>query len=114
MRLAAKLNLKPGMALRVVGRPVGVDLDDVVSGAGADGVLLFAKTLADVHAKAASVIEAAKHDHLAWIAYPKAGLLGTDLSRDVLARRLARRGIGPVRMVAIDDVWSAMRFRAAK
>ncbi len=114
MTLASKLNLKDGMTLRVLDRPEDVDLDDVVVEGGGDGVLLFARTLADVDAKAAAVVEAAKADHLAWIAYPKAGLLGTDLNRDKLARHLKPRGIAPVRMVAVDDVWSAMRFRAAK
>ncbi len=113
MSLATKLNLKPGMKLKVLGRPARVDLDDVVastSGA-ADGVLLFVTTLADVDAKVAPVLEAAKADRLAWVAYPKAGQLETDLNRDVLRRRLQDRGIQPVRMVAIDDLWSAMRFR---
>jgi hypothetical protein len=50
---------------------------------------------------------------LAWIAYPKAGQLGTDLNRDILARSLTGRGVRPVRQVAIDDVGSALRFRLA-
>jgi len=114
MRLAAKLNLKPGMALRVLGRPADVDLDDVTAKPGADGVLLFVRSLADVDAKADLVVEAARADRLAWIAYPKAGGLGTDLKRDALARHLQRRGVEPVRMVAVDEVWSAIRFRPAK
>lgn len=114
MTLGKKLNLKDGMTLRVLGRPRDVDLEDVVpaKGAGADGVLLFAKTLAEVDAKGGPVVDAARSDRLAWIAYPKADQLDTNISRDVLARHLAPRGVHPVRMVAVDDVWSAMRFRA--
>ncbi len=37
----------------------------------------------------------------------------TDLNRDTLAALLTERGVRPVRQVAIDDVWSALRFRAA-
>ncbi|NTX09481.1 hypothetical protein HUA74_10530 [Myxococcus sp. CA051A] len=45
------------------------------------------------------------------MAYPKAGQLDTDLNRDILARRLEQEGIQAVRQVAIDTVWSALRFR---
>jgi hypothetical protein len=50
---------------------------------------------------------------LAWVAYPKSGQLGTDLNRDRLAAALKTEGIRPVRQVALDDVWSAPRFRPA-
>jgi hypothetical protein len=62
---------------------------------------------------AAPAIEAAGLDKLAWIAYPKAGKLGTDLNRDILAAALAGQGVQPVRQVAIDETWSALRFRPA-
>jgi hypothetical protein len=39
--------------------------------------------------------------------------LGTDLNRDVLARSLTAAGVQPVRQIAIDEVWSALRFRPA-
>jgi len=115
MSLAKKLNLKPGMTLKVVGRPASVGLDDVATGrSAADGVLLFATTLAELDANAAPFVDAAHADRLAWVAYPKAGQLATDLDRDILARHLEPRGIEPVRMVAVDEVWSAMRFRPAR
>jgi hypothetical protein len=116
MSLAKKLNLKEGMKVRVVGKPTGVDLDDVVTttSAKAEGLLIFVKTLAEVDAKCAPLIEAAKEDRIAWAAYPKAGQLGTDLNRDILWKHLQGTGIDGVRQVAIDDVWSAMRFRPAK
>ena len=116
MNLAKKLNLKEGMKVHVVARPAGVDLDDVpiASSPKADAILVFVKKLADVDAKCGPAIEAAKADHLSWIAYPKAGQLGTDLNRDILWRYLLKHGIQGVRQVPIDDVWSAMRFRPTK
>ncbi len=77
MSLAKKLNLKPGMTLRAVGKPPGIDLDDVLltTSAKADALLVFVKTLTDVDAKCEPVVVAAKADRLAWIAYPKAGQL---------------------------------------
>lgn len=116
MALAKNLNLKDGMKLRVVGKPADLDLDDVptTTAASAEGVLVFVKTLADVDAKAKPAIAAAKEDGLAWIAYPKAGKLGTDLNRDILWKHLLKEGIQGVRQVALDDTWSAMRFRPKK
>jgi hypothetical protein len=116
MSLAKKLNLKEGVKVRVVGKPTGLDLDDVVTTASAkaEAILIFVKNLAEVDAKCAPLIEAAKEDRIAWAAYPKAGQLGTDLNRDILWQRLEGRGIQGVRQVALDDVWSAMRFRPEK
>jgi hypothetical protein len=116
MSLAKKLNLKDGMKTRVVGKPAGVDLDDVVTttSAKADGLLVFVKNLAEVDAKCAPLIEAAKADRIAWVAYPKAGQLDTDLNRDILWRHLEKQGIQGVRQVALDSVWSVMRFRPGK
>jgi hypothetical protein len=114
--LARVLNVKSGLELQVIGQPADVDLGGLPTstGAGADGVLLFVKTLAEVDASCEPLVEAARADRLAWIAYPKAGQLGTDLNRDILWRHLSTRGIQGVRQVAIDDVWSAMRFRPGK
>jgi hypothetical protein len=115
--LAKKLNLEQGMKVRVLGRPPGVDLEDVESAPSgkADAILVFVKTLAEVDTMCGPVVEVAKADGLAWIAYPKAGQLGTDLNRDILWRHLLkRRGIQGVRQVAIDGVWSALRFRPEK
>jgi len=116
MSLSKKLNLKDGMKVRAVGKPANVDLDDVAvtASAKAEALLVFVKTLAEVDAKCAPLIEAAKEDRLAWVAYPKAGQLGTDLNRDVLWKHLEKQGIQGVRQVAIDAVWSAMRFRPGK
>jgi len=59
-------------------------------------------------------INAAKEDRLSWIAYPKAGQLGTDLNRDTLFQLMRPYGIEGVRLVSIDEVWSAMRFRPGR
>lgn len=114
--LAQKLNLKQGMKVRVVDQPADVDLGDVAitTSAKADGVIVFVKTLAAVDTKCGPAVEAAKEDRIAWVVYPKAGQLGTDLNRDVLWRHLQKQGIEGVRQIAINEVWSAMRFRPGK
>jgi hypothetical protein len=115
--VGAKLQIKPGSRVVVLGAPDGVDLElpeGVIVGqdaAEADVVVAFALDASAVDAVAAPAIQAAREDRLAWIAYPKAGQLGTDLNRDILARLVTERGAQPVRQISIDDVWSALRFR---
>jgi hypothetical protein len=116
VELAAKLQIKPGMQVSVVGAPGG---GPDLSGVGAPGndpaeagaVIAFARLRADLTTVAMPAIEAARADRLAWVAYPKAGQLGTDINRESLAAAAAELGVQPVRQVAIDDVWSALRLR---
>ena len=117
MDVYAKLQIKPGDQVAVIAAgadaPVVEGVDIVRSPRDADVVVAFVLTTGDLATVAAPAVEAARQDKLAWIAYPKARQLGTDLSRDVLAKSVAGQGIRPVRQVAIDDVWSALRFRPA-
>jgi hypothetical protein len=117
MDIGAKLQIKPGQRIATVAAPgevppitaEGSVLADTPD--AADVVVAFVRTRAELASVAAPAIEAARLDRLAWIAYPKAGKLGTDLNRDSLAQSLTDQGVRPVRQVAIDDVWSALRFR---
>jgi hypothetical protein len=115
--LAAKLQIKPGVTVAAVAVPEdGPDLSGLgpsAEPAQAGAVIAFARSRSELSGPVQPAIDAARRDELAWIAYPKAGQLGTDLNRDVLAAALAEHGIQPVRQVAIDDVWSALRFRPA-
>jgi len=47
-----------------------------------------------------------------WVAYPKANR--TDINRDSLWPIVVEFGMRPNGQVAIDEVWSALRFRADK
>ncbi|MGV4980969.1 hypothetical protein ACWC0C_39500 [Streptomyces sp. NPDC001709] len=114
MSVISKLQIKPGQSVAVLGKPNDVDLEIEAAGdaASADAVLAFVSTSGDLlGADAQAALAAAQRDALAWVAYPKAGKLGTDLNRDTLAAALSERGVRPVRQVAIDDTWSALRFR---
>jgi hypothetical protein len=119
MEVAAKLQIKPGTSVALVDLPpdVVIDLPEgsaaTTRAAGADAVIVFASNSNELKRRAKPFVDAAKRDALAWIAYPKAGRLGTDLNRDLVAEMLSERDIRPVRQVAIDDVWSALRFRPA-
>jgi hypothetical protein len=48
----------------------------------------------------------------AWVAYPKGNR--TDINRDTIWAILAEHGMRPVTQVAIDETWSALRFRPLK
>ena len=47
-----------------------------------------------------------------WVAYPKANR--ADINRDTLWPILGEYGLRPITQVAVDDVWSALRFRPLK
>jgi len=47
-----------------------------------------------------------------WVAYPKANK--ADINRDTLWPILAEYGMRPIGQVAVDQVWSALRFRPLK
>jgi hypothetical protein len=117
MDVADKLQLKPESSLTILGAPRGLQtkLADGIrrrrDAAQADAVLAFAASAADLTGVAAPALAAAREDRLAWIAYPKAGQLGTDLNRERLAIAARDHGVQPVRQVSIDEVWSALRFR---
>ncbi len=116
MSVGEKLQIKPGQSVAVLHGPTDVDMelpDDVAPGdpEDADAVIFFAKNRKELDERARPFIDAASRDALAWLAYPKAGQLDTDLNRDSLWELLSQRGIRPVRQVAIDDTWSALRFR---
>jgi hypothetical protein len=120
MDLVSRLQIKPGTLVSIVAAPAGgpdlaadgaLELADSPAEAGA--VIAFVPQRADL-AAAQPAIEAAREDRLAWIVYPKAGQLGTDLNRDSLAKAVIDMGgVRPVRQIAINDVWSALRFRPA-
>ncbi len=118
---AQKLNLKPGQVLALVNPPKGMpealaaQLPENPLAAGgasqAEAVLVFltrqgeAGSLAGIYANL-------KTGRLAWAAYPKgSSKVPTDLNRDILWKLVEPTGLHPVRMVALDETWSAMRFR---
>jgi hypothetical protein len=116
MEIARKLQLKPGSQVALLGVPPDVDLQlpadiAVTTDMNADVLLAFVHVANDLDGAASPVLDAARDDRPAWLAYPKAGQLGTDLNRDRLANAVRERGVQPVRQISIDDVWSALRLR---
>lgn len=114
MALADKLQLK-GDRMCVYGMPDDVDLGGIqVTENALDPVLLFVTDEADLDRNKGAVVDAAREDRLAWLAYPKGGQLGTDLDRDTVIDAIDKRKVRPARQVSIDEVWTAIRLRPAQ
>ena len=115
MDISKKLQVPTGTPLFLVDPPKrfdpGVKTSEDEAGTA---VLVFVADSKALKARAKPAVDAAKADRLSWIAYPKAGQLGTDLHRDKLAQLMKQHGVEPVRLVSLDDVWSAMRFRPSR
>lgn len=117
MSIASKLQLKPGQTVSLVGVSPGTTIElgseypRTEEASLADAVIVFAAHRAELETSRGLLVRAAQREALTWVAYPKGGQLGSDLNRDSLAELLRAEGVRPVRQIAIDDVWSALRFR---
>ena len=114
--VAQKLFIKPGSRLWV-SSPDGLerlgslpeDVRMAASLADAATAVLF---VADATALAQAVATHGRDLHrpdVLWVAYPKGGR--ADIDRDSVWPDLAGIGLRPIGQVAIDETWSALRFR---
>jgi hypothetical protein len=83
--------------------------------AGVAFALAFVKRQAEVEAAAKALTRNAEGDVVLWFACPKGSSkkYTCDFNRDTGWAALGAAGFEPVRMVAIDEDWSAVRFRRA-
>jgi len=122
--LASKLRLSAGRTAAVINAPAGyvAQLGPLPSLASKDldFVQLFVNDAAELRELGPAAIRAVKPDGLLWVTYPKGGKTrgATDLPatpwwhrRDVLGEITGETGYVPVAQVAIDDHWTALRFR---
>ncbi|MCZ8522474.1 MULTISPECIES: DUF3052 domain-containing protein [Paenibacillus] len=79
-------------------------------------VLVFCKSGAEVEALAPEAARRCAPDQLLWFAYPKktSKKYKADITRDTGWQPLGRLGFEGVRQIAIDEDWSALRFREAR
>jgi hypothetical protein len=110
---AAIINAPPGYVEALGELPEGVELTKRLSG-GLDFVQVFVKDSAELKRFGPKAIRAVKPDGMLWICYPKSGSKAKgDLNRDVIWGLVKEYGLLGVSLIAVDDVWSAMRFRPA-
>jgi len=79
-------------------------------------MIIFAGTVAEVELFAPDALHNLLADGILWFCYPKKSSkkYSSDLERDKVWPVLNNSGFHGIRMVAIDEDWSAMRFRNIK
>jgi hypothetical protein len=122
--IVRKLGIKPGMRSLVVAAPPaylkllaplpeGVTVSSTAAGTH-PFVQFFASSLEDIGKSVPSLLKHADRGALLWIAFPKTTSgIESDLSRDLICEAMHGTGWRPVSIIAIDEVWSALRFRPA-
>ncbi|GLY96223.1 hypothetical protein [Actinoplanes sp. NBRC 103695] len=115
--LAEKLQIKPhttvwlsdpGHVTLLTPMPEGVRESDQL--ATASTAIMFADDAATAHRLMETHQADLTKPAVLWVAYPKGGR--ADINRDTLWPIIAEFGLRPNSQVAIDDHWSALRFRA--
>jgi hypothetical protein len=79
-------------------------------------IILFVKLVSEVEQYAPLALHNLASDGILWFAYPKktSRKYSSDIDRDHGWEVLMNTGFYPVRQVAIDSDWSALRFRNAR
>jgi hypothetical protein len=119
--IAKKLHLKPGMRVAVANAPAGFSLGKVAGvsvetslSRDLDLALVFTTTQKHLNAQWPKVLTSVKQDGAIWVAYPKKNSgIATDLHG--MQEWDATKGSdwNPVAMIAVDDAWSATRYKYA-
>jgi hypothetical protein len=122
-----KLNLKDQRAILVVGAPssfepelqqlAGIKVRTAMPKSGhVDFALVFATEQEEVDRAAGALAKLTQGDAIVWFAYPKGSSkrYKCSFNRDTGWKALGKAGFEPVRQVAIDEDWSALRFRRAE
>jgi hypothetical protein len=120
-----KMNFKNSASVVVINAPVSFELNmemmkdltvfhnDLSLMESTDFIIAFCTKQSEVDAVAIDAAAKLADDGLLWFAYPKgtSKKFKCDFNRDTGWIVLGEHGFEPVRMVAIDEDWSALRFR---
>jgi hypothetical protein len=123
----AKLNLKAQAEIVVLGAPAsfeseigtlrGVSVQRRLPKRGRVAfAIAFVTKLAEVESIAKGIAKVVEGDPIIWFAYPKGSSkrYKCEFNRDTGWAALGAAGFEGVRMIAIDEDWSAVRFRRAE
>jgi hypothetical protein len=122
----AKLNLKDQKQIVVLDPPASFEAEltalkgveiirDLKKAKAVTFSLAFVTTQGQVNTLAPAIARKAEGDAVVWFAYPKGSSkkYKSEINRDTGWNVLGREDFEPVRMIAIDEDWSAVRFRRA-
>lgn len=123
--LFKKLNFKQNKEILILNSPAEFEAElkamqgcttiktDIKSISDIEFVLTFIKTQAGVDALTPLIDKKLVRDGIVWFAYPKrtSGKYKAEINRDKGWDMLGKSGFEAVRQIAIDDNWSALRFR---
>jgi hypothetical protein len=120
--LVKKLGIKPGQKMLLLNAPedyihlLGTLPDGTEVKTKAAGIFDFVQAFmynkADIESYANKAIHSLKPGGLLWFTYPKkTSNIKTDITRDTGWEEVIKSGIRPVTQIAIDEAWSALRFR---
>jgi hypothetical protein len=119
-----KLNLKEQKQILVLNAPESFEpelktlrgiavLRDLKDAGQIEFSLAFVTKQKEVDTLGKAIARKAKGDAVVWLAYPKGSSkkYKSEINRESGWQILGNEGFEPVRMVAIDEDWSAVRFR---
>ena len=121
--LLEKLQLKDEKNLLIQGLPSSIEkqfiklsfaknITPLLKSRKIDYALLFAVSQQQLQSILKEVVPCLQPDAKLWIAYPKlTSKISSDLNRNASWEFIAQYGFEGVRAIALDNVWSAMRFR---
>ena len=121
-----KLNLKDQKRILVINSPESFESElktlrgvivqrDLKNAGDIEFALAFVTKQQQVDTLGKAIAKKAQGDAVVWFAYPKGSSkkYKSEINRDAGWQVLGDAGFEPVRMVAIDEDWSAVRFRRA-
>ena len=116
---AKKLGIKEGAVVALVGAPQGWTVPGLPSGVTVkssmrgrfDVAVVFVRSAAELRRRGDPVARATADEAATWIAWPrKAGGHVSDVTEDLLREVLLPTGLVDVKVAAIDEDWSGLKF----
>ena len=118
--LVAKLGIKDGWAIAILNAPQGYErtlklasnVSRKASAAGSlDFIQCFTDQKRDLERRFAALARALAPAGMLWISWPKRSSgVATDLTEDVIRVIGLAHGLVDVKVAAVDDVWSGLKF----
>ncbi len=119
--LVRKLGFRPGWRVAVLGGPEQLDelLGELPAGlrivrrlgAGLDAIWIFAVSRRELERRVADALGRLPDDGTLWISWPKRSSgVPTDITENVLREVVLPTGWVDIKVAAVDETWSGLRF----